>query len=117
MKCPLATVWVLLLFVLAGCASQRRDMGEHERQAIVSTTEVFVRASSVPNLQVSVTIEAVEGNYARVHVEPTRKGAADIATVYLKKQPEWTGVAMGTFFNEEDPKGLVEQGFPRQLLR
>jgi hypothetical protein len=80
-----------------------------DEQAIVAATRSYV-----PNTKVHVSVEAVEGDYARVRIEPVN-GETDPALVYLtKKGGAWRGITVGTDFDERD---LLKHGVPRKLLK
>jgi hypothetical protein len=60
-----------------------------------------------------VTIEQVDGDFARVKVAPQDPKASDPAWVFLKKKEgKWTGLILGTSFTTEDYQQL---GIPNAL--
>ena len=83
-----------------------------DKSAIVSAAEKYVAANSAIQ-KVQVTVEKVDGNYARAKAAPRDASATDAAWVFLKKQNgTWTGLTLGTSFSPEDYKEL---GIPRSL--
>jgi hypothetical protein len=97
-----ALVVGLTTFVLAG----------DDNAAIIAATKSYVAANSGMS-KVTVTVEQVADDFARVKVEPENKNAADPAWVFLqKKEGKWTGLTLGTSFTTEDYQQL---GIPNAL--
>ena len=73
-----------------------------EKEAIIIATKQYVAAHS----QVSgfhVSIEKIEGDYARVKVTPKNPRETDAAWVFLKREKGvWRGLMIGTGFESED---------------
>lgn len=89
---------VLFSSVAASCFSADPN------SSIVAATKSYVSSSSEIK-QMQVTIEKVEGDYARAKVKPTAETQTDEAWVFLKKKNgTWTGLTMGTFFEAGDYK-------------
>jgi hypothetical protein len=83
-----------------------------EQAAIVAATKSYVAANSGMT-KITVTVEQVEGDYARVKVAPEDSKAADPAWVFLqKKDGKWAGLTLGTSFTTEDYQQL---GIPNAL--
>ena len=79
---------------------------EDEKAAIIAATNRYVAANSSIS-KINVTVEATEGDFARVKIEPQEKGATDPAWVFLqKKDGIWTGLVLGTSFTTEDYQQL-----------
>jgi len=74
----------------------------NENDAVITAAREYVAAhSTVSGFDVSV--EKIEGDYARVKVTPKRKGETDPAWVFLKREKGfWHGLTIGTFFTTED---------------
>ena len=82
------------------------------KAAIVNAAEKYVAANSVTS-GARISLEKVDGNYARAKVTPRNANATDPAWIFLKKQGgKWTGLALGTGFAPEDYREL---GIPRSL--
>ena len=82
------------------------------KAAIVTAAEKYVAANSAIS-GIRISLEKVDGNYARAKVMPRNPDAADAAWVFLKKQGgSWTGLTLGTGFAPEDYREL---GVPRSL--
>ena len=74
----------------------------NENDAVITAARTYVAAhSAVP--EVNVSVEKIEGDYARVKVTPTHAGETDPAWVFLKREKGiWHGLTIGTFFTPED---------------
>jgi hypothetical protein len=83
-----------------------------EQAAITAATRSYVAANSGMT-KITVTVEQVDGDFARAKVAPEDSKAADPAWVFLKKQDgKWTGLTLGTSFTTEDYQQL---GIPNAL--
>ncbi len=90
---------ILLLVVCAGTCCLAAD---DPKAAIAAATKSYVAQTSGMS-GVKVTVEKVDGNYARAKVAPAQAGETDPAWVFLKnKNGTWTGLTMGTYFEPED---------------
>jgi hypothetical protein len=99
---------VLLCFTVATHAFAESD----GKAAIAAAAEKYVAANSAIQ-KVQVTVEKVDGNYARAKAAPRGASVTDAAWVFLKKQNgSWTGLTLGTSFSPEDYREL---GIPRSL--
>src|SRR4051794_5208154 len=79
--------------------------------AIVAATKKYLAANSY-SAEMKVTIEKVEGDYARVVVSP-KDHQTDDALVFLKRQQGvWKGLTIGTGF---DPEDLAKMHIPSGL--
>ena len=101
---------LLLWAVLAGLTNFLSAADENP--AIIAATKSYVAANSGMN-KVSVTVEQVADDFARVKVTPDNPNAADPAWVFLqKKDGKWVGLVIGTSFTTEDYQQL---GIPNAL--
>jgi hypothetical protein len=102
-------IWVpILLAALAVVAVEAGD----DNAAIISATKSYVAATSGMT-KITVTVEQVADDFARVKVTPEDSKAADPAWVFLKKQDgKWTGLVLGTSLTTEDYQQL---GIPNAL--
>lgn len=99
----------LLVAALLVCAGSLLAGGDH--QAIIAATRKYLAAESAIT-DVKVTVEKVDGDYARVLVTP-RDGQTDPALVFLKREKGvWRGLTMGTGF---DPEDLTKLHIPKSL--
>ena len=86
---------------------------ENEEAAIVSAAETYLRANATVTTKVKFVVEQVDGDFARVRINPEDKAAADTAWIFLKKKDgKWTGLTVGTSFTVEDYQQL---GIPNGL--
>ena len=84
-----------------------------DEAAIIAATKTYVAANSAGLTKINVTVEKVEGDFARVKVTPQDPGATDPAWAFLKKKAgKWTGLTLGTAFEPEDYQQL---GIPKSL--
>src|SRR5213592_1905315 len=74
----------------------------NENDAVITAARTYVAAHSAVS-GFNVTVEKIEGDYARVKVTPTHAGETDPAWVFLKSEKGiWRGLTIGTFFTTED---------------
>ena len=100
----------MVLFSLAIATSSLAQADA--KAAIVSAAEKYVAANSV-GAGVRVTVEKIDGKYARAKATPRDPKKADPAWVFLKKENDtWTGLTLGTGFAPGDYREL---GIPRSL--
>ena len=80
--------------------------------AIISAAEKYVAANSAVS-GARITLEKIDGKYARARATPRDATKADAAWVFLKKENDkWIGLTLGTGFAPEDYREL---GIPRSL--
>jgi hypothetical protein len=102
----LAAVWSLAVM------PQVFAKDDDNNAAIIAATKSYVAANSGMT-KITVTVEQVDGDFARVKVAPENPSAADPAWVFLKmKDGKWTGLTIGTSFTVEDYQQL---GIPNGL--
>ena len=93
-----------LLFVITFSILAATCFASDAKSAIAAATKSYVAGSSGIS-QVKVTVEKVDGDYARAKVAPSDGTQTDAAWVFLKnKKGTWTGLTMGTFFEPQDYK-------------
>jgi hypothetical protein len=103
-----------LLFVLCALVlvPQLGAKDENGNEAIIAAAKTYVAANSAI-AKFTVTVEQVEGDFARAKVTPENASAADPAWVFLKKEEgKWRGLALGTSFTVSD---YQELGIPNAL--
>ncbi len=102
--------WLLLGALLV--AFNNSGLAGDEHAAIIAATKSYVAANSGMT-KFTVTVEQVEGDFARAKVAPEDSKAADAAWVFLKKKDQkWTGLTLGTSLTTEDYQQL---GIPNAL--
>jgi hypothetical protein len=98
----------LLLFIVWTLAvtPQVFAKDDNNNEAIIAAAKTYVAQISKMT-EVTVTVEQVEGDYARAKVTPGNPGAADPAWVFLKKTDgQWRGLTLGTSFTVSDYQEL-----------
>ena len=106
---PLAFSVSLLL--TAGLALISPAIAGNDDQAIIAATKKYLAAQSYP-ADMKITVEKVDGDYARVGVEPKKKDM-DGATAFLKREHgTWKGLDIGTGW---DPAALDKLHIPKSL--
>jgi hypothetical protein len=81
-------------------------------QAIIAGTKKYLAAESYVVSQMKITVEKVDGDFARVLVTP-KDGKTDAATVFLKREKGgWRVLTLGTGF---DPEDLAKLHIPASL--
>ena len=74
----------------------------NENDAVIIAARKYVAAHSAVS-GFNVSVEKIEGDYARVKVTPKNAGETDPAWVFLKREKGiWRGLTMGTFFTPDD---------------
>ena len=102
----------LLLLCAFFAASTNFLLGDDKYAEITAATKSYV-AATAGMTKITVTVEQVADDFARVKVVPEDPKAADPAWVFLKKTDgKWTGLIMGTSFTTEDYQQL---GIPNAL--
>ena len=102
---------VLPFVLLLGLIS--RMPAADEDAAIVAAAEPYLKANATVTTKVKFTVEQVQGDFARVRINPQDKPDADTAWIFLKKQDgKWTGITFGASFTTEDYQQL---GIPNAL--
>lgn len=92
-------ITLLLIALSFACGTDAEDT------QILEAAREYVKNNA--DLEVSVEVEEVADDYARVHVTPEDPEAADEAIMYLKKtNGKWEGIAIGTSFSPDDFQAL-----------
>jgi hypothetical protein len=74
----------------------------NENDEVSTAARKYVAAHSAVS-GFNVSVEKLEGDYARVKVTPKHPGETDPAWVFLKREKGvWRGLTMGTFFTPDD---------------
>ena len=99
------------LFLTACLALISPAIAGSDDQAIIAATQKYLAAQSYP-ADMKITVERVEGDYARVGIEPKKKDM-DGATAFLKRERgTWKGLTLGTGW---DPADLDKLHIPKSL--
>jgi hypothetical protein len=74
----------------------------NENDALITTARTYMAAHSAVS-GFNVSVEKIEGDYARVKVTPKHAGETDPAWIFLKREKGiWRALTMETFFTTED---------------
>jgi hypothetical protein len=99
MRRRITAILPIALALSTGCASSAPESAGD--RAVVAATHAYVRAHTAVDTA-RVTIEATEGDFARVRLYPLDAGT-DPAVLFLRRGSEgWEGVLLGTAFTPED---------------
>ncbi|HEY8142799.1 MAG TPA: hypothetical protein VIG06_09010 [Kofleriaceae bacterium] len=83
-----------------------------EDAALMAAAEAYARKSSAPGLEFTLKIQAQEGDFALLVVEP-KKQNADAALLFMKREAgAWKGLDLGTGIDCSD---LAAEGVPASL--
>lgn len=83
-----------------------------EDAALIAAAEAYARKSSAPGLEFTLKIQAQEGDFALLVVEP-KKQDADAALLFMKREGgAWKGLDLGTGIDCSD---LADKGVPASL--
>src|SRR5688572_12237920 len=86
--------------------------GTPEDAALVSAAEAFAKKNSAAGLEFTLKIQAQEGDFALLVVEP-KKPESDAALLFMKRDAgTWKGLSLGTGIDCSD---LADQGVPASL--
>jgi hypothetical protein len=92
-------ITLLLIPMFFSCGTDAEDT------KILEAAQEYAKENA--DLEISVEVEKVVDEYARVHVTPADPEAADEAIMYLKKtNGKWEGIAIGTSFSPDDYQAL-----------
>ena len=101
----------LALFLIVSLAIIPPAFASPDEAAIIAGTKKYLTAQSY-SADMTIKVEKVSGDYARVAVEPKKKDM-DGATVFLKREHgTWKGLAIGTGW---DPADLDKLHIPKSL--
>ena len=108
-----ASARVVFLFVLCALLfSPAPVFASPDEAAIVAGAKKYLAANSYKVADMTIKVEKVSGDYARVFVEPKKKDM-DGATVFLKREHgAWKGLTLGTGW---DPADLEKLHIPKSL--
>ena len=97
LACAFSLISVVLAITFGGSL-----LLANENDAVIAAARTYVAAHSAVS-GFNVSVEKIEGDYARVKVTPKHAGETDPAWVFLKgEKGTWRGLAIGTFFTTED---------------
>lgn len=99
------------LFLIVSLAIVRPTFASPDEAAIIAGTKKYLAANSYP-ADMTIKVEKVSGDYARVAVEPKKKDM-DGAIAFLKREHgTWKGLTIGTGW---DPADLDKLHIPKSL--
>jgi hypothetical protein len=103
---------VLLAMLLSATLAVPAAFAGSDDQAIIAGTRKYLAAESYP-ADMKVTVEKVEGDYARVAITPKDPTKMDGAIAFLKREHgQWKGLTIGTGW---DPADLAKLHIPKSL--
>jgi hypothetical protein len=102
------------LFILGLLAvTLLRLIASPENAAIITAAESYLKANATITTKIHFAVEKVDGDFARVKINPEDKSAGDPAWIFLKKKEgKWAGLTLGTGFSAEE---YQELGIPKSL--
>jgi len=101
----------LVLLLTAALAVTPSAFAGSDDQAIIAATKKYLAAESYP-ADMKITVEKVEGDYARVAAAP-KDPKMDGAIAFLKRERgKWKGLTIGTGW---DPADLDKLHIPKSL--
>jgi hypothetical protein len=107
-----ACLALLLLFLTAALAITPQAFAGSDDQAIIAGTRKYLAAQSYP-ADMKITVEKVDGDYARVAITPKDPTKMDGAIAFLKREHgQWKGLDIGTGW---DPADLAKLHIPKSL--
>lgn len=102
---------LLILATLAVALPQL--IASPENDAIIAESESFMTANATLTTKIKITVEKVEGDFARTRVNPQDQPSAHSAWIFLKKsQGKWAGITVRASFTAEDYQKF---GIPKSL--
>jgi hypothetical protein len=102
----------LLTLGLVAMALQRL-LAESENPAILTAAESYLKASATVTTELKYIVEQIEGDLARVRINPADKPTKATAWIFLrKKDVRWTGISARASFSAEEYERL---GIPKSL--
>jgi hypothetical protein len=84
-----------------------------ENDAIIAESERFMAENATLTTKIKITVEKVEGDFARTRVNPQDQPASSPAWIFLKKsQGKWEGLTVRAAFETEH---YHRAGIPKSL--
>ena len=104
---------LLLISALVSLSMTPLSANETEDSAIVAAAETYLMANATVTTKVKFVVEQIEGDFARVRINPQAKPNSDTAWIFLKKKDgKWTGLTFGSSLTTED---YQQFGIPNAL--
>ena len=95
-----------------GAAAPAATPDSPDDAALIAAAEAYARKSSAPGLEFTLKIQAQEGDFALLVVEP-KKPDADAALLFMKREGgAWKGLDLGTGIDCSD---VAAEGVPASL--
>ena len=102
----------LLILGLMAMALQRL-LAESEDPAILTAAESYLKENATVTTEIKYIVEQIEGDLARVRINPADKPTKATAWIFLrKKDGKWTGISARASFSAEEYERL---GIPKSL--
>ncbi|HVF70164.1 MAG TPA: hypothetical protein VM940_01025 [Chthoniobacterales bacterium] len=102
-----------ILLLLALTVTPVLSKEGNDKPAIIAAAQKFATENATITVKIALTVEAVDGDFARVRMAPEESGKGDPAWIFLKKNDgKWTGLTLGSSFTTEDYQQL---GIPNAL--
>lgn len=109
---PSACLFLVMALLTATLAVTPPAMAGSDDQAIIAGMKKYLAAESYP-AGMKITVEKVEGDYARVAITPKDPAKMDGAIAFLKRERgNWKGLTIGTGW---DPADLDKLHIPKSL--
>ena len=103
-----------LLFIAALLAVAPPQLRASSEDAdILTAAESYLNANATVTTKIRYIMEQVEGDLARVRINPQDRPNRDTAWIFLKKKDgKWTGISARAWFRPEEYERL---GIPKSL--
>lgn len=103
MKVAFHALLMALITYTAGCIG---PLLASDEEAVISAAKKYVVTHSAVS-SFHISIEKLDGDYARVKVTPNDPSQTDAAWVFLKRENGvWRGLTIGTGFSPDDYKAF-----------
>ena len=80
---------------------------------IIRAAESYLKANATVTTEVKYIVEQIEGDLARVRINPADKPTESTAWIFLRKTDgKWTGISTRAWFSPEEYERL---GIPKSL--
>jgi hypothetical protein len=84
-----------------------------ENDSIITAAESYLTANATVTTKVKYVVEQIEGDLARVRINPADEPTKSTTWIFLrKKDGKWTGISARAWFSPEEYERL---GIPKSL--
>jgi hypothetical protein len=102
-----------LILTLLAVGLPQQLFAESENAAILTAAESYLNSSATVTTKIKYIVEQVEGDLARVRINPEDRPNRDTVWIFLqKKEGKWTGLSARAWFKPEEYERL---GIPKSL--